>query len=71
MAERVGFEPTKHRASIGFVRQLVTVLISMTLLFRICLKAPTISILAYISVDLMLACRTHSFNKSFDTPSLI
>jgi hypothetical protein len=25
MAERVGFEPTKHRASTGFVRHLVTV----------------------------------------------
>jgi hypothetical protein len=49
---------------------LVTVLMSTTLLFCICLNASIIFILAYTSVDFMLACPNHSFNKSFDMPLL-
>ena len=51
MADTEGYEPTKHRVCIGFVRQLVTVLMSAALSFFICLKASTTLILAYISVD--------------------
>jgi hypothetical protein len=51
MAERAGFEPTKHRVCIGFVRHLVMVLMSAVPSFCICLKASTTLILAYIPVD--------------------